>query len=89
MKKAEGMLNQSIYDFALQHTGSVEGVFEVIAVNPELDLNSMLSAGIFYNVPEVKVDKDIASHIVSENILIAKGDNSFSDFNEDFNEDFG
>jgi len=52
---------QSVFDLAIQEYGSIEGVFELMAANPSLELDSDIESGSI-----VKLEGDVSSYPVVE-----------------------
>lgn len=60
--------NQSLLDVCLQHTGSIEGVFE-LAMNNNLSITDDIQVGKILNLPEgITTDKDILNYYKAKNI---------------------
>ncbi|AZZ59145.1 hypothetical protein OKE68_04270 [Riemerella anatipestifer] len=60
--------NQSLLDACLQHTGSIEGVFELAMAN-NLAITDDVQAGTVLQLPEgIKTDRDILSYYTAKGI---------------------
>ncbi|MDO4782625.1 MAG: hypothetical protein Q4A09_05325 [Capnocytophaga felis] len=60
--------NQSLLDVALQHTGTIESLFELALANG-ISITDDLTAGQTFDVPSnVQKDKDILNYYVAKNI---------------------
>jgi hypothetical protein len=59
---------QSIFDFALQHCGSVEAAFDVMAVNGLKSFN--LSVSAILKVPGI-IEPKLVDYFISERAIIA------------------
>lgn len=60
--------NQSLLDVCLQHTGSIESVFELAMAN-DLAITDDVQAGQILELPEgIAMDKDILNYYKAKNI---------------------
>ncbi|MHA3046007.1 hypothetical protein JSO59_001360 [Riemerella anatipestifer] len=60
--------NQTLLDVCLQHTGTIEGVFELAMAN-DLSITDDVQAGAVLQLPEgIKTDRDIFNYYTSKNI---------------------
>ncbi|MDY3363316.1 hypothetical protein JSO61_009545 [Riemerella anatipestifer] len=60
--------NQSLLDACLQHTGSIEGVFELAMAN-NLAITDDVQAGAVLQLPEdIKKDRDIFNYYAAKGI---------------------
>ena len=62
--------NQSLLDLALQHTGTIESIFELAVLNEKSVTDDMV-AGASLNVPPLSVgarNKDILAYYTAKNI---------------------
>lgn len=62
--------NQSLLDIALQHTGTIESIFELAVINIKSVTDDMV-AGALLNVPPFSVgarNKDILAYYTAKNI---------------------
>lgn len=60
--------NQSLLDVCLQHTGSIEGVFELAMAN-DLAITDVVEAGAVLQLPEgIALDKDILNYYTAKGI---------------------
>ncbi len=91
--KVKVLHNQTIFDIALQHTGSIESAFEILINNNKNVIEVIQNEEL--NISEI-VNKKIQEYYLAKSITIASKDYDFmsqhlSDFdNEDFDfEDFG
>ncbi len=94
MRKAFIEEQQSIYDVAIQEYGTVEGVFLLLADNPDViqSLDSFLNPGDVLEIqddPETIVDKDVLQFFRNGSIRVLNGEIVLpGDFNNDFNIDY-
>jgi hypothetical protein len=79
-------INQTIWDVALQHTGSIESVFEIMESNNltsfEIAENSVL------NIPNIKVPKLVEYFNVNTIVIASKTQSNHTSFNNSFNFSF-
>ncbi|MDO5609074.1 MAG: hypothetical protein Q4G08_11535 [Capnocytophaga sp.] len=69
--KITALHNQSLFDIALQHTGTINGVFELATANGK-SVTDDLSAGQILTVPEnILTDNDIKKYYTAKAILPA------------------
>jgi hypothetical protein len=55
---------QSVWDLAIQHHGSIEGVAQLLLDNPSLDLQNTPVQGSLIVIDETKmVDKDVVNYL--------------------------
>ena len=59
--------NQSLLDLALQHTGSIESIFELAVINGKSVTDDM-TAGASLLVEEATTNKDILAYYTAKNI---------------------
>lgn len=60
--------NQSLFDVALQHSGSIDSIFEIILAN-DLSLTDEVKAGQTLTIPDVILkDKDILGYYQAKKI---------------------
>jgi hypothetical protein len=81
---------QTIFDVALQHFGSIEGVFELMEQNGLTTVNADITAGdkLKLNIDE-PIDKAIATYFKNNQITVSSGFKvTVGSFNSDFNSDF-
>ncbi|MFJ1330269.1 hypothetical protein [Capnocytophaga canimorsus] len=65
--------NQSLLDACLQHTGTIESLFELALAN-ELSVTDDLTAGQGFEIPiNAQKDKDILNYYAAKNIQPATG----------------
>lgn len=65
--------NQSLFDVALQHSGSIESIFEIILAN-DLSLTDEVKAGQTLTIPDVILkNKDILGYYKAKKIQPATG----------------
>lgn len=65
--------NQSLFDVALQHSGSIESIFEIILAN-DLSLTDEVKAGQTLTIPDIILkDNDILSYYTAKKIQPATG----------------
>ena len=87
MSKYVVVAGQNLQDVAIQVTGSVEGLIDLLALNG-LDLADSLTAGQELEIPAV-VDADMLDYIKSNSVVIATGQAPDEGaFNYDFTPDF-
>lgn len=71
--KAIVLHNQSLLDTCLQHTGTIESLFDLALVNG-LSVTDDLKAGQAFEVPNnIQKDKDILNYYTAKNIQPATG----------------
>lgn len=69
---------QNIYDVALTLYGSVEGVFDLLASNDWLNMETVLSYGMTLNYhEEFVINKDIVLWLQNNNILVKNGEHIY------------
>lgn len=59
--------NQSLLDLALQHTGTIESVFELAEANA-LNITDDVQAGKILALPEAFTNKDILAYYTAKNL---------------------
>ncbi|GIM53762.1 hypothetical protein [Capnocytophaga cynodegmi] len=65
--------NQSLLDTCLQHTGTIESLFDLALAN-DLSVTDDLTAGQGFEIPNnVEKDKDILNYYTAKNIQPATG----------------
>jgi hypothetical protein len=71
MNKIVTIINQSLFDIAAQYYGSIEGVFDIIEDNPELELllTSEVPPGTILKIRPV--NNEIADYFKKEEKFIA------------------
>lgn len=66
---------QNIYDVAVTLYGSVEGVFDLLASNPQITIDTTLTYGMVLNYhEEFVINKDIVNAIGSRDIIVKNGE---------------
>jgi len=78
--------NQTLFDIAVQAMGSIEGVFEILDMNPGLMLDMAVAAGTLVKVPERVIDTKVVDYFsrngikpvsgLGEEVIITLDDNS-------------
>jgi len=86
---------QSIIDLAIQTSGGLDGLFDLVEGNDVLEsINDIVPPRTVLEVPELKINQDVFNYLNGggENqIDINTGDVDevvLGDFNDDFNDDF-
>lgn len=70
---------QNIYDVALTLYGSVEGIFDLLASNEDLTMETKLSYGMVLNYhEEFVVNQDIVTWLESNNVLVRNGEHIYN-----------
>lgn len=79
MKEYKVKPGQNIYDISLELYGSIEGVFDLLANNDELDMNTILSPGdtLYYDEGFI-INQGIQGWMAQNNITVANGDPGYS-----------
>jgi len=85
--------NQSIWDLALQHYGSMDAVAVLLADNPWMNFNDNIAAGSKVKISGVVMDLNVTEFLKKKGLVPATAVydpavNTVSDFNNDFNNDF-
>lgn len=85
--------NQSIWDLAIQHYGSADGVKQLIEDNPWLNFEDNIAPGSKVKISENVIDKNVVDFLAKKGMVPATAFydstvNTISDFNSDFNNDF-
>jgi hypothetical protein len=73
MSKTTTYADQSVFDIALQATGSVEGVFDLLKANTGLQLDSHIAPGTILQLPGEAVKQEIVDYYFKNNIKPATG----------------
>jgi hypothetical protein len=73
MSKTTTYADQSVFDIALQATGSVEGVFDLLKANTGLQLDSHIAPGTILQLPGEAVKQEIVDYYAKNNIKPATG----------------
>jgi len=85
---------QSIFDVIIQEYGDIANTFDFMAENPNLTLNTNLTAGEYVKVDtEEKGVSDVKDKIRQENFKVVNSqqidsETALGDFNNDFNNDY-
>lgn len=89
MRQIKVISDQNIIDFVIEHTGSTEGLFDVLVLNDNLGVNSILKLGDIINVPDEPSDENVFNFYEKNELIVTTGETEIlGDFNDDFNEDF-
>lgn len=67
-------LNQTIWDIALQHTGTIDSVFAILEANAFLRPDITLPEGLKLLIPDTEINRQIKQYIQNNNIIPASGD---------------
>lgn len=62
---------QSLIDIAIQYTGAVEGIREILELNPELHADITLQAGQVIKVPDTPIDAKVVTWYVNRKLVPA------------------
>lgn len=65
--------NQTVWDLALQYLGSVEGVFEILALNAFLRLDLALPEGQEVFIPDTVINQEVVNYYDQYSIIPATG----------------
>ncbi|GCD76649.1 hypothetical protein JCM31826_01310 [Thermaurantimonas aggregans] len=74
MRVITTQVNQTIWDIALQHTGTIDSVFTILEANAFLRPDITLPEGIKILIPDTEINKQIKDYIEKNNIIPASGD---------------
>lgn len=75
---------QTLLDISLLHYGNVDGVFEIISANENIDFNNDLIKERSIIIPELKGDEQMLAYFSDNNTKIATQGNSFANPNAGF-----
>jgi hypothetical protein len=92
MRKVNLKSDQNIIDIAIQETGSIEGLIDIIKDNSAVvNVNHVFKFGDKILVQEVAKDVNIKDYFAKRpNLFVSTTEEEINgDFNEDFNDDFG
>lgn len=73
MKQITTYNDQTVFDIAIQEMGSVEGVFELIDMNPELKLDLSFPAGMIVTIPKTVINAQVVDYYSRNNIKPVSG----------------
>jgi hypothetical protein len=62
MKSITAQSGQTVFDIALQELGSIEGVFDLLEANPDLQLDSAVVVGTSVKKPTPVIDLRVAEY---------------------------
>lgn len=60
--------NQTIWDIALRHYGSIDGAFKILQDNPALDLDVDLVQGTLVNINQAPLNKDVVNYLIEKGV---------------------
>jgi hypothetical protein len=60
--------NQTIWDLALRHYGSIDGAFKILQDNPTLDLDVDLVQGTLVNINQAPLNKDVINYLIEKGV---------------------
>lgn len=67
------MPDQSVFDIAIQEYGSIEGVFNLLRANPELEFDSNIQPGTVLKIEGEPVKQTIVDFYRNNKIQLATG----------------
>jgi len=73
MKIITAQANQTVFDIALQETGSYDGVFEILKANAFLRIDMALEAGQIVFVPDTVIKPNVVDYFTRNNIKPVTG----------------
>ncbi len=92
MERTTVIEGQTIWDITLQQYGSVEGIFELLDANTQLDsINANILPGMQLVTSGEKLDTDVAGYYQNNHVIVVSGSHIGSTgnpFTDDFNCDF-
>lgn len=76
--------NQTLIDIALQYTGTVETIFEILQANPRFEIDSQPPAGTEIEIPQhaIKAGNAIVKGFYADNYIVPASAISVEDFAE-------
>lgn len=82
MKEYTVKYGQNIFDIALQLTGSVEGIYDLIISNPSINVNTELEANqvLLYHEDFI-INKELVNYFADNNLIVKNGNPYYEPFN--------
>ena len=68
MKTIKATVDQTLFDIAIQETGSIETVFDILDLNPGMVLDCALQASTVVYVPDTIMDPKVVDYFTFNNI---------------------
>jgi len=68
MRTIQAYDNQSLFDIAIQETGAIESVWDLLDVNPALQIDLSIPAGITVTIPDVVLKSRVVQYFSENNI---------------------
>ena len=89
MIQGKVIADQNLIDFVIQNTGSVSGLFDVLALNEGLGVNSIVQRGDLITLPTEKNDVNVYNYFQKNNTIVVTGEQTLGgDYNNDYNDDY-
>ena len=78
MKEYTVRHGQNIYDISLMLYGSIEGIFDLLANNDGIDINSQIPVGTVLKYDDdFEVNSQIKNWLINNKIVVANGEPQF------------
>ena len=68
MKKIKAVSGQTLFDIAIQEQGSIEGIFDILDLNPGMLLDKALHAETIVFIPDSIIDPKVVDYLALNNI---------------------